>query len=120
MTQKKKLVTFFLILLFASLFLNLLNKKQEKRNNAGITDNNISQQEDEGGMQTELHPLTIESLRRGEYPGSEIVIEQTLDPGVNYNRYIASYKSEGLKIFGLLTIPVSSSQQPKPEKGWPA
>ncbi|OGK17498.1 peptidase [Candidatus Roizmanbacteria bacterium RIFCSPHIGHO2_01_FULL_39_12c] len=59
--------------------------------------------------------MTIESLRRGEYPGSEIVIEQTLDPGVNYNRYIASYKSEGLKIYALLTVP----QGEKPSSGWP-
>jgi dipeptidyl aminopeptidase/acylaminoacyl peptidase len=50
------------------------------------------------------------------YPGSQIVIEQTLDPGANYSRYIASYQSEGLKIYGLLTIPNGE----KPATGWPA
>jgi dipeptidyl aminopeptidase/acylaminoacyl peptidase len=54
-------------------------------------------------------------MRQGEYPGSEIVIEQTLEPGVNYNRYIASYQSEGLKIYALLTVPFGE----KPESGWP-
>ncbi len=71
----------------------------------------------EGGLsEPEFHPLSIESLRQGEYPGSEIVFEQKLEPGSNYQRYIASYKSEGLKIYGLLTIPNGST----PEGGWPA
>ncbi len=63
----------------------------------------------------DLNPLTIEVLRKGSYPGSEIVIEETLSPGSNYNRYIASYKSEGFKIFALLTIPNTE----KPKHGFP-
>lgn len=61
------------------------------------------------------HPLAIESLRTGSYPGSDIVIEETLAPGSNYDRYITSYKSEGLKIYALLTVP----QGEKPKSGWP-
>jgi dipeptidyl aminopeptidase/acylaminoacyl peptidase len=62
-----------------------------------------------------MHPLMIEYMRRQDYPGSEIVIEQTLAPGANYNRYIASYQSEDLKIYTLLTVPMGK----KPETGWP-
>ncbi len=65
---------------------------------------------------TPPHPLTIEWLRQQEYPGSEIVIEETLTPGVNYSRYVASYRSEGLKIYALLTVPKGE----KPASGWPA
>lgn len=73
-------------------------------------------QDEFGQMQNgEIHNLTIEYLRKGEYPGSEIVIEQELEPGSNYKRYIASYKSEGLKIFGLLTVPAIE----KPDGGFP-
>jgi dipeptidyl aminopeptidase/acylaminoacyl peptidase len=54
-------------------------------------------------------------MRAGEYPGSDIVIEQTLDPGVNYNRYYVSYLSEGLKIYALMTVPFGE----KPASGWP-
>lgn len=72
--------------------------------------------ENEGGPVEELHPMAIESLRQREYPGSEIVIEQELTSGSNYKKYIASYKSEGLKIFGLLTIPNGNA----PAGGWPA
>lgn len=64
---------------------------------------------------TPLNPLTILALRAREFPGSELVIEQTLTPGANYQRYIASHLSDGLKIFGLLTVPNGE----KPETGWP-
>ncbi|MDW8327219.1 MAG: alpha/beta fold hydrolase [Anaerolineales bacterium] len=62
-----------------------------------------------------LHPLMIEALRSREYPGSDIVIEETLEPGINYSRYIASYQSDGLKIYALLTVPNGE----RPATGWP-
>lgn len=62
------------------------------------------------------HPMVVEVQRAIQYPGSEIVIEDELSPGSNYRRYYASYRSDGLKIYGLLTIP----QGEKPEVGWPA
>ncbi len=69
-----------------------------------------------GGIEMlDPHPLSIEALKQGDYTGSEITIEQTLSPGSNYQRYIASYKSEGLKIYALLTIPNDNA----PENGWP-
>jgi uncharacterized protein len=71
--------------------------------------------EDGGGLKETIHPLSIQSIKDGEHPGSDIVIEQTLAPGSNYQRYIASYKSEGLKIYALLTVPSGK----KPEAGWP-
>jgi dipeptidyl aminopeptidase/acylaminoacyl peptidase len=54
-------------------------------------------------------------MRQGSYPGSDIVIEQELDPGANYRRYYASYLSEGLKIYALLTVPDGEM----PPGGWP-
>ncbi len=63
----------------------------------------------------EMHPLMIEYMRAQSYPGSDIVIEQTLAPGRNYNRYLASYLSEGNKIYALLTVP----QGQQPATGWP-
>jgi dipeptidyl aminopeptidase/acylaminoacyl peptidase len=56
------------------------------------------------------------AMREGSYPGSDIVIEQELDPGANYKRYYAYYLSEGLKIYALLTVPDGEM----PPGGWPA
>src|SRR3989339_1168372 len=55
--------------------------------------------------------LSIEYMRKQIYPGSDITIEEVLPQGSNYNAYVASYKSEGLKIYALLTVPGGS----KPE-----
>jgi dipeptidyl aminopeptidase/acylaminoacyl peptidase len=49
--------------------------------------------------------LTITYLRELEITGSDINIESVLSPGTNYQRYLASYFSEGYKIYGLLTVP---------------
>jgi len=62
------------------------------------------------------HPLSIAALRAGEYPGSDLVIEQELSNGSNYKRSIVSYRSEGLKIYALLTVPTGTA----PGGGWPA
>lgn len=72
----------------------------------GILDPAIPQQ---------LHPLAIASLRKGSYPGSDITVEETLAPGSNYSRYLVSYKSDGLKIYAYMTVPVGQ----KPATGWP-
>ena len=54
-------------------------------------------------------------MRAREYPGSDVVIEDVLDPGVGYSRYYVSYMSEGLKIYALMTVPNGE----KPATGWP-
>lgn len=62
------------------------------------------------------HPMSIEFMRAGDYPGSEITIVKELDRGLKYRRYYAYYLSEGLKIYVLLTIPTGDV----PEGGFPA
>lgn len=62
------------------------------------------------------HPASVEALRQRNFPGSDLVIEQTLDPGATYSRYLASYLSDGNKNLGLLTLPTD----PPPESGRPA
>ncbi len=61
------------------------------------------------------NPMSIQAMRAAIYPGSDIFIEKELDPGANYRRFYAYYLSEGLKIYGLLTVPVGEA----PAGGWP-
>src|SRR3989344_3435935 len=63
-----------------------------------------------------LNPLSIEALKSREYDGGTIKIESALPAGVNYKRYLASYLSEGNKVYGLLTVPEGE----RPSAGWPA
>jgi dipeptidyl aminopeptidase/acylaminoacyl peptidase len=59
--------------------------------------------------------LQIEVMRDQSYSSSPINIEQTLDAGINYNRYVVSYLSEGYTIYALMTVPFGSP----PDSGWP-
>lgn len=61
-------------------------------------------------------PLSIEYQRNQIYPGSDFKIEKTLSEASNYHQYIASYQSDGLKIYGLLSIPTTTA----PVGGYPA
>lgn len=86
------------------------------RNRVNISSENTVQESDLLNKTTgELSPLSIEAMRSRQYPGSDLKIEQTLSPGSNYSQYVASYQSDGLKIYGLLTIPNGD----KPKTGWP-
>lgn len=60
--------------------------------------------------------LTLTWLAQQETPGSVITVEETLAPGSNYNRYLVSYLSEGLKINAYMTVPLGA----QPATGWPA
>ncbi len=64
---------------------------------------------------TPLNSLSISYLRQRRYPGSDITVEQTLTSGSNYNRYVVSYQSDGLKINALMTVPKTT----KPKSGFP-
>src|SRR3989344_883854 len=116
--MSRKVVGVGIIVLTAIVALfSIRNKQVNKGENV---DSTLSAEENLGGSELEPHPLSIQALKEGEYPGSDIVIEQTLDSGSNYKRYIASYKSEGLKIYGLLTVPGGPvPRSPEGEVGWP-
>lgn len=101
-----------LILIIGGLLIhNLLPKNAATRSNFDPDSNRNSMHK----IETNSNPLSIEYMRKQRYPGSTLVIEEKLDDGLNYKRYIASYLSQGLKIFALLTVPEGE----KPKAGWP-
>ncbi len=62
------------------------------------------------------HSLSISKMRQYQYDGSQLTLEQKIDSDGDYDKYIASYISDNLKIYGLLTIPHGQM----PDNGWPA
>jgi dipeptidyl aminopeptidase/acylaminoacyl peptidase len=72
--------------------------------------------EEESLVEIPESSMAIETLRTRVYPASELTIEQTLEPGANYERHIAYYSSDGFRIYGLLTVP----NEAMPEGGYPA
>lgn len=110
--MKRIIVAICLIILLSGFSISIIGSNKKSSELSADSSGNL---EDKGEAVESPYPLSIEYMRSQEYPGSEIVIEETLPQGSNYNRYIASYKSDGLKIFALLTVP----QGDKPESGWP-
>ena len=131
MGNSYKLLIFFLLLISAlALFgFGLSNSKKENGNGLVQLENEFQKTSEpeklaeEGQISNknieqiaELHPMAIQLLRKREYPGGDFVTEEELPDGANYTQSIVSYRSEGLKIFGLLTVPKTQS----PENGFPA
>lgn len=92
----------------------ILNNNSQKDSFTNYATDNLNNLEDKGEA-VDSHPLSIEYVRSIEHSGSEITIEETLVSGVNYDKYIVSYQSDGFKIYALLTVP----QGEKPKNGWP-
>ncbi|OGD88217.1 hypothetical protein A2870_01230, partial [Candidatus Curtissbacteria bacterium RIFCSPHIGHO2_01_FULL_41_11] len=113
---KTLFLSLFVLTITLLAYVLITNKSSDIASSNLETDVTGSQNNDVGELQENAQSLSIESLRNGNYPGSEITIEQTLDPGSNYKRYIASYKSDGLKIYALLTVPNAAP----PKDGYPA
>jgi uncharacterized protein len=112
MPKRLILIVSFLILSLIAITLFLKPSQKQQILETISPDDNL-----QGGILGPApHTLSIESLREGEYPGSDLVVEQNLQPGSNYSRFIVSYKSEGLKIYALLTVPNGEM----PQGGWPA
>lgn len=105
----------FTIMALATLGISSLYIKQHK----SVTTVNQSAHESSSNAEPTTgtqNPLSIDAMRARIYPGSDLQIEDNLNSGTGYNQYIASYQSDGLKIYGLLTVPIGNP----PQDGWPA
>jgi len=95
---------------FAVRFYQPSNSSEIK--NTLITTESTSQQE----SKDYISPISIDYLRNLTIDSDAPVIEEVLPNGGNYKKYVASYLSEGYKIFGLLAVPETEM----PEGGFPA
>jgi uncharacterized protein len=102
-----KLLVIFLLIITSVFFINIFKARVNSSQNSNLEELSESVKN--------IYPLSIEYMRSQDYPGSDIVIEETLAVGFNYSRYIVSYISDGFKINALLTVPNAE----KPENGWP-
>jgi uncharacterized protein len=108
-----KYITILIIFIIFSAGIIFILKRQESK--SSLISNNPQINQNTQVVTIENNPLSIAAMRQKDYPGSSIIIEQTLPAKPTYNEYIASYMSDGLKIYGLLTIPKGN----KPSDGWP-
>lgn len=113
--NKLKYLPFAAALVAGGIFLFYLSaSKNPAINKTGATGAGAQPGGIDGKLSNE-NPLAILTERKITYPGSDLIIEKSLTDGSNYSQAIASYKSEELKIYGLLTVPKGE----KPSLGWP-
>ena len=113
--MNKILVTRVIVLVVIGGILWYVRYKQQSAISGSAASTSTTTKSSKSTVPKDESPLSIAYMRRQTYPGSEITIEETLSPGSNYDRYVASYKSDGLKIYGLLTVPHGD----RPKTGWP-
>lgn len=100
----------FIFLLIGTFTLTAFNKDQ----NPSYTENAFSvNQLPQNKYSSEIDINYLKSL---DLDAPKLQIEQQLENGSNYSRYIASYISDGNKIYGLLTVPLNDA----PEGGYSA
>lgn len=82
------------------------NKKEITENfkSSLVNQNNSSQSNNANSF--------IESLRQREFAGGEITIEQTLSKNSFYTKYLISYASDDLKIYGVMNVPAGNGPFP--------
>jgi dipeptidyl aminopeptidase/acylaminoacyl peptidase len=112
--MKVKLVISLICLFVLGIVIFISIKNVSKAENS-IPAINKAQTVEKGQNTTVINPLSIEYQRLRDYPGSDIKIEQTLTEHANYHQYLASYQSDALKIYALLTVPKTTM----PVGGWP-
>lgn len=99
-------ILFFFVAVFTLALFFILRNTQITINPIKTTQNRLNEV---------LNPLSIAAMQVKPYPGSTIIIEEELPNGSNYRQYVTSYMSDGLKIYGLLTVPTTE----KPAGGYP-
>lgn len=68
--------------------------------------------ENAGGNISRAPISFIEGLRNRQYEGGEIKIEEMLSANTLYTRYLISYYSDGLKIYGIMNRPIGKGPFP--------
>ena len=63
-------------------------------------------------MNSPLYPYSYEVLRQKQYGQGEIKIEGNLISDAKFSRYLISYPSDGLKIYGFIDVPLASGNFP--------
>jgi len=105
----KKIYILIIVLCFFVLAYYLINVYTKKPNST------VNSKREKSTPQ-QLSPISISYLRSLQITSEKPKIEEELSDGSNYKRYIASYLSEGYKVYGLLTVPIGE----RPNGGYPA
>lgn len=115
--MKKRLLFFLIVLCVFGMVLIVVLAIRGKNNQTTILSRNLNSSVSPSLTPTPFpfQELTIPHLRSREYQ-SQLEDLEAVSENSKYKSYLTSYRSDGLKIYGLLTIPLGE----EPAGGWPA
>jgi dienelactone hydrolase len=117
--MKNKIVTFFLLCLFLSSCSSLVAGTAQPV--PGIVLNTLTPEFitpmakptfSAVPTNSPLYPYSYDLLRQKQYGQGEIKIEGNLISDAKFSRYLISYPSDGLKIYGFIDVPVARGKFP--------
>lgn len=112
-------VVFFTYVHFSDKSVSRQSLKQAKSQGTELTGESPTENPNDdrlSQLSIDFKRLTIPYMREQQFPGSEIKVIETISSNGSYTSYVASYQSEGLTVYGLLTRP---NGEP-PDGGFPA
>ncbi len=101
----KKLVALLLFLPLLAFLVYKLGESQLNTDNVSLSFYELPKFNQGKESTTFISPISIDYLRSLDFEASDLVLEEELQKGSNYKRYIASYMSDANKVYGLLTVP---------------
>ena len=113
--MNKKAALYFFVFLLGTVAVGYAVFQSQNQEPAELRQTGSQSDENGAGPGSVSHPLMIEAMRDRDYPGSDIIIEQTLPEKANHREYVVSYLSDRFKIYALLTVPKGEM----PQGGWP-
>jgi uncharacterized protein len=107
----KRILSGALLIIVLIVVLNPLSKSKQSNKVSNLS--SLSKTSTPNPQSNMIVPIS--ELRQRNYPGSKITIEKKVASTDEFDQFITSYQSEGLKISSLLTVPKGQ----KPQDGWP-
>ncbi|MFA6973292.1 MAG: alpha/beta fold hydrolase [Parcubacteria group bacterium] len=110
--QKNKFALLGLVALSIIIAGFLITKKFAPNNPAPTVTENAFPEENPAPPKGAPHPDSLPVLMAKDFQGHALQLEKVLDKNEAYTRYYITYRSEGLKISGILNVPVGAGPFP--------
>lgn len=116
--NKKNIALVFLGIFLLIYFSTKYGYPKIKEKSSEPNENNFSLQKEEAGEAEKIekdavpHPDSIPAMAQKEFQGSDLKLENILDENEFYTRYRIAYRSEGLKISGIMNVPKGTGPFP--------
>ena len=111
--SRNLIILSIILIIFVGVFILWQKSNNSVSNQSAGTAQNTNPESDQlSETSSNSNQSFIEGLRKREFKGGDIKIEETLTHNNSYTSYIFSYPSDNLKIYGMMNIPEGNGPFP--------